>query len=683
MKFIQKFSSIILLLLLYSCVKDNDFSTPTIECNEPTIIATNTIQQVKEMYTYGVTVIENDVIIEGYVVSSDESGNIYKTISIQDKAENPTAAIKISIDQSDLYTKYDIGRKIYIKLKGLAIGYSFGSFQIGVAVDNELGRIPQTETAKYIVRSCEIAEVIPKIVNISDLSEDMLEMLIQIENVQFKNSELGKSYGNIENTSTVNRVLESFNKSCNLTNEVILRNSGYADFKNSLLPEGKGSITAIFSNYYDDFQLYIRDTYDVNFTENRCDYSEALKPTIKLSEVREMYNGTMVEFGISTNYITEGYVISSDEQGNFEHKLVIQDSPENPTAGIQILIDSDAIFEQYNIGDKIFVKLNKLYMSENNGILTIGFPNGSKIDEIDQETIGDYIYNSGENSILIPQEISISEIQNPQFESTLVKVSNVQLIENELGAAYTYFSGDNDAIRTLETCNQPIKIGVFTNGEATFANELFPEGHGSITGVLTSTLEIRTTEDVQFNESFEVCPIIIPKILITEIADPENSVSSRFVELYNAGETAISLTGWKLNKYINGATTVSSSPIDLSGITIAPGEFAIIANTGYLSTFNNAPTIESTYISGNGDDVYELVDNTGSRIDIFGVVGEDGNGTNWEYLDGRAVRKLTVNEPNKTFTYTEWEVSSSANNLLVLYPNTPKIAPIDYNPNYR
>ena len=129
----QKIIGLLLLIsLFYGCVKDQDFSTPTVDCIESEITVTNTIQQVKDMYTFGgATLIETDVVIEGYVVSSDKSGNIYKTLSIQDKPENPTSAIKISIDETNMYTKYDVGRKIYVKLKGLAVGYSFGSVQIG------------------------------------------------------------------------------------------------------------------------------------------------------------------------------------------------------------------------------------------------------------------------------------------------------------------------------------------------------------------------------------------------------------------------------------------------------------------------------------------------------------------------------------------------------------------------
>ena len=682
---IKNYVKIALIISLFSgCVKDSDFSTPNVDCVEPEITVTNTIQQVKEIYFFGgATEIEEDVIIEGYVVSNDEAGNIYKTISIQDKPENPTAAIKLSIDQSDLYTTYNVGRKIYVKLKGLAVGYSYGSFQIGKANGKELDRIPSTEVKKYIVRSCEVAEIVPKLVEISELNEDLLEMLIKIKNVQFNNSELGYPYANLDNSSTVDRKLESVNSDCSLLGSVIVRNSGYSDFKNELLPEGKGIITAILSNYYDDFQLYVRDTEDLNFSEARCDYSNALTPTITIKEVRELYEGSLFEFGVSTPYILEGYVVSSDEQGNFENKIVIQDAIEKPSAGIQLFLDKELIFEDYNIGDKVFVKLNSLYMNKNEGVLTIGFPKKDEIVEINSDAVGAYIYNSGENFKLKPKELLISDVVNDEYESILVKVVNVQLVENELGSAFTYFSGTDDGIRILETCNDSNKLSVFTNGDALFANQLFPEGHGAVTGVLTSNIEIRTIEDVEFTESYEICPVIIPEILITEVADPKNSTTARFVELYNAGSTAINLSGWKLNKYANGAVAVSSSPVELNGIVIPSGGFVIIANTGFANIFGVAPTIESTYISGNGDDVYELVDSAGKTIDIYGVIGEDGNGTNWEYLDGSAFRNLGVNNSNNTFDISEWTVSSNANNFLVLYPNTPKNAPNDYSPNYR
>lgn len=676
--------SIVVISTFSTCVKDGDFETPKVDCTEPQISATTTIQQVKKMYTFGgAKIIETDIIIEGYVVSSDKSGNIYKSISIQDKAENPTAAIKISINQTNIYTRYNVGRKIYVKLKGLAVGYSFGSVQIGIATGDGLEGILYSELDKYILRSCEVAEIIPKKVAISALNKDMLEMLIEIENVQFKSGDLGKAYANADNTATVNRVLESVDNSCNFLDEVIVRNSGFASFKNNILPEGKGSVVAIFSNYYDDFQLYLRDMEDVKLTETRCDEANAFQPNITLFEIRKIYKGTIVEFGVSNNYVVEGYVISSDEHGSFEKKLVIQDAVENASAGIQILLKTNAIFEQYNVGDKVFVKLNKLYMGKKDGILTIGFPKGSAIAEIEETQIADFIYNSGENFTIIPTEISISEVLNPKFENTLVKVKNVQLTQNELGSAFTYFSGTNNGFRTLETCNVSTKLSVFTNGKAAFSNELFPQGKGNITGALSNVLELRSALDVQFSAAYEACPVFIPKIMITEVADPKNNVSARFVELYNAGNGEVNLTGWKLNKYLNGATTVSGTPLALTGIVISAGGFAIIAGADYKILFDDAPDIETTYISGNGDDVYELINNTGARIDIFGVVGQDGNGTNWEYLDGRAIRKVAVSAPNSIFTISEWTIFSAASNSSITNPSSPQNAPDSFNPRVR
>ena len=508
-------------------------------------------------------------------------------------------------------------------------------------------------------------------------------MLIELENVQFSVGDLGESYGNVGNTSTVNRTLQSFNADCNLLSEVWLRNSGYAKFKNELIPEGKGSVVAIFSNYYNDFQLYLRETGDVKLTEERCDYSAALTPNITLSAVKNMYQGLRVEFGVQNNYITEGFVISSDELGNFKNRLVIQDSNENPTAGIQVLVENDAIFENFSIGDKVFLKLDKLYLDEVDGALTVGFAKNNSITEIEEEEFDNFIFNSGENIEIKPSIINLDKVRNSEFQNTLVTVTNIQLLENERGKAFSYFSGENDGIRTLETCGESKKLGVFTSGGASFTNDLFPDGKGNITGVLSNYLELRTKVDINFDENFESCPIIIPKIMITEIADPVNSASARFIELFNAGENEIDLSGWKLNKYLNGSETPSSGGLDLSGHSIASGAFLIIANTGYSVLFNDVPDIETTYMSGNGDDAFELVDGSNIRIDIYGVIGEDGTNTNWEYLDGRVVRNLETNEPNISFNNTEWIIFSKASNVLISYPNSPKIAPNDYNPNYR
>ncbi len=274
MKTIKSFKFLIGLALLIgtltSCVEDSEYETPVISCQDPGLVATNTIAQVKAMYTTTMVQFTEDIIIEGYVVSSDKSGNIYKTISIQDKPENPTAGIRIAIDETDTYLKYNVGRKIYLKLKGLGISKNAGVFEIGLPQGTTLARIPSPNVSKHIFRSCETATIVPKVITLAQMSDNFLDMLVQLDDMQFRTGDFGQAYANLTDTFSVNRYIVSYDNNCTQLGEIIMRNSGFADFKNFSLPTGKGSVVAVFSKYNNDYQLFIRDTNDVKLTGAAC-----------------------------------------------------------------------------------------------------------------------------------------------------------------------------------------------------------------------------------------------------------------------------------------------------------------------------------------------------------------------------------------------------------------------------
>ena len=60
---------------------------------------------------------------------------------------------------------------------------------------------------------------------------------------------------------------------------MVLRNSGYASFAGINVPNGNGSLTAIYVYYKSPYnsritpQVMIRDTSDVQFNNTRCDGS--------------------------------------------------------------------------------------------------------------------------------------------------------------------------------------------------------------------------------------------------------------------------------------------------------------------------------------------------------------------------------------------------------------------------
>lgn len=171
-------------------------------------------------------------------------------------------------------------------------------------------------------------------------------------------------------------------------------------------------------------------------------------------------------------------------------------------------------------------------------------------------------------------------------------------------------------------------------------------------------------------------------IFISELADPDNNSSGRFVELYNAGESSLSLKGWVLQRYTNSNIEVSSQ-VDLSTIVIESKDVIVIAPDGddFNSIYGFLPDItagNNSPADSNGDDNLVLVDPFGTVIDVFGMVGEDGSGTNHEFEDGRAFRKSNVLQGNTTYTISEWNIinDTGANGTI----NNPQMAPDDYSP---
>lgn len=93
--------------------------------------------------TYKIPADGSAVILDGYVVSSDENGNFYKTISFQDKHANPTVGLQIEVDKASNYTDFPAGSHIRIKANGLVLGWDRGTRKIGsVDPTYAIGRIP-------------------------------------------------------------------------------------------------------------------------------------------------------------------------------------------------------------------------------------------------------------------------------------------------------------------------------------------------------------------------------------------------------------------------------------------------------------------------------------------------------------------------------------------------------------
>ncbi|TLP73209.1 hypothetical protein [Maribacter sp. ACAM166] len=129
-----------------------------------------------------------------------------------------------------------------------------------------------------------------------------------------------------------------------------------------------------------------------------------------------------------------------------------------------------------------------------------------------------------------------------------------------------------------------------------------------------------------------------------------------------------------------------SSTIDLSNYSIEGNGLLVISpnSTVFENVYGVVPDISvgtNSPADSNGDDNIALVDPFETITDIFGIIGEDGSGTNHEFEDGRAIRAIEVVNGNSIFTASEWFIYNDTGDAGTVYQ--PQNAPSDYTPGER
>jgi len=120
MKNIIKITTILISVFIFvnGCVKENFDTTPEYVTDWT---ANTSIAELKAMYSDEPVLITENVIIKGVVISSDEHGNFYKELFIQ----QGESGIGIEINETYLSEKYPIGRMVYVNCKGLYLGMDY------------------------------------------------------------------------------------------------------------------------------------------------------------------------------------------------------------------------------------------------------------------------------------------------------------------------------------------------------------------------------------------------------------------------------------------------------------------------------------------------------------------------------------------------------------------------------
>lgn len=453
-----------IMLTVISCV-DKDFDHPPIGGLDPAgVTANTTIAQVKTLFagTGTVTALPASMIFSGIVVSSDETGNIYKALVLEDA----TGGILIRVDRSSTYLLMPVGRRIFVKCAGLYISDYGGLIQLGVKGSGGVDRIPDLLIDQHLLRGqwgLPVPLMVTKDINSLDNNADQ-NKLVRLDSVHFDPAIVCSVWS--DPAASTNRSLLDKNN-----NVIAVRTSNYSTFAADLIPGGIGSVVGVFQIYGSTKQFVIRGLKDVLITPtSSCGPPSG--PTTTIAALRALYNGTSGS-AIPADKIIQGVVISDKNFANITAKnMVIQDA----TGGIVVRFTATNTF---NVGDEVIIDVSGTTFTDYHTLLEADAVPNNKA----------YLLNTG--VAVTPRLTTLAAINtnSEAWESTLVKITGVTI-----SGTGTY-SGNNtmtDATGTLP---------LYTASGANFATTAYPTTPVSVTGIISTydatQLNIRSSADVQ------------------------------------------------------------------------------------------------------------------------------------------------------------------------------------------
>ena len=131
------------------------------------------------------TTIREDMVITGRVVTSDEGGNFYRTLVIEDA----TGALELMIGMDYLYRTYPVGSLLAVRLQGLAIDEYNGVLRVGLQPESWDYRTTsymshQAIVDRYVYRANSLVAPEPKRLSAGELTKHLCGRLVTVENLR-------------------------------------------------------------------------------------------------------------------------------------------------------------------------------------------------------------------------------------------------------------------------------------------------------------------------------------------------------------------------------------------------------------------------------------------------------------------------------------------------------------------
>jgi len=356
-------------LAVFSSSCKKEFDQPPVDAPVTNITANTTIAELKARHTvmgsFDPIISNDDIIIKGIVIGDDRSGNLYKTMVIQDA----TGGIQVLLDLNNFYNSYPIGREVFIKCNGLYLSDYAGLIQIGGGIQAgsrpSLSDIPAARVSNVIFKGTLNNVVTPATVTVGQLGTSMqnkyINTLVKLEGYRFAGADFGKTFASAGVTSPSAASYDIYRCDNLTSSDIEIRTSNYANFASVPLPQGVGPITAIYTIFAGSFstskQLTVRNPSEVEFTSASCVIPPPAGTVKELGTIRALYAGSTVS--VPDDSKITGIVISDRVGNNINSQnIILQQGTGKP--GIVVRFNAP---HNFNLGDSISVVVSGFDLS--------------------------------------------------------------------------------------------------------------------------------------------------------------------------------------------------------------------------------------------------------------------------------------------------------------------------------
>ncbi|WP_158961903.1 DUF5689 domain-containing protein [Myroides fluvii] len=264
-------------LLLSSCAKNDNFSLPTLDCMDPTLVPTTTLENLQNLADAAIRLYPGDErdALAGLVISSDQGGNFYNKLYIVDEITHRPAII--NLDMSASFTEFPPGTKVVLALGELYCNYAYGKLAIGGGIYTSsngkkyIGSIAKNAISKSIQKYCELVDLEPYTTTLplealKNETEKYTGQLVRLENVQFDRKLVGKKlYDPLEVDAqgyTLRRIVDQQGNSLYIRTGKLTK-----DFADYTIPSESGSLIGIIDVFSKQIQFFPRILEDIHLDQ--------------------------------------------------------------------------------------------------------------------------------------------------------------------------------------------------------------------------------------------------------------------------------------------------------------------------------------------------------------------------------------------------------------------------------